>query len=316
MLRKTVITEKINTRYPRFMEHGYFTILPNKIINKTDKICCVGSCFAEEIKLGLQDKYNVGPDTSALKINHEIEKIDELPGRQHLNFYNSANIKSELAIAAGQFSYSDDDIFKVNKKNFLHEGKIFNYQDPYRRQVFGETKEDLLNAREKLQECLKTEFQSSDVFIFTLGLQEVTRRKSNDNTLSQYPAYGGNTDRLDCYPHWLTYDEIVQDLREIIKLCRLLSRVKNPEIIFTVSPVPMMRTFSKDLDVVSVNLRAKSILIAATHTVVCEEQNCSYFGSYEMVNSIGKDAFEPDGRHVKREVVSSIVATFENAFVT
>jgi hypothetical protein len=42
---------------------------------------------------------------------------------------------------------------------------------------------------------------------------------------------------------------------------------------------------------------------------------CHYFPAYEIVSNAGREAFEEDGRHVKRSMVETIVDLFiESAF--
>ena len=100
MVRISIEKEKLNTRYHHFVVSDLFTVLESKRINKEDKIFCMDSCFAEELRLALAENFEIFPKLDQIKINTQSQKLDELPDRQHVNFYNSTNIRNELAIAA------------------------------------------------------------------------------------------------------------------------------------------------------------------------------------------------------------------------
>jgi hypothetical protein len=81
-------------------------------------------------------------------------------------------------------------------------------------------------------------------------------------------------------------------------------------IIVTVSPVPLMATFSAE-DVVVANTYSKSLLRAVAQEWAAKYENVHYFPSYEIVqNSDPRLTWEEDRRHVKGQVVQHIMRLF------
>ena len=81
----------------------------------------------------------------------------------------------------------------------------------------------------------------------------------------------------------------------------LLSQYGHPNvhIIVTVSPVPLMNTFSS-MDIVVANTWAKSLLRAVDQEWAAAHANVAYFPSYEIVQSSDRAAvWECDFRHVR-----------------
>ena len=301
---------KLNSKYAQYSKLKEISVRENKIISKDEKIVCVGSCFAEEIrKFLVQNKIKVLPDFSKIKFDSKITQIDELPHRQHMNFYNPVNIRNELLIANGKFSYEEDDIF-INNQN-----QQITYWDPYRRLVGSKTLAGLLDARQQIETVFKSAFEEGNTFVITLGLNEVIKRKSNSNVLSTYPAYGGLEERTDCYMHYLSFQEVCDEINEIISLIREISKQQDVKIVFTVSPVPLDRTFCNDTDVFARNIHAKSNLLTALHQTIPMHQGVYYFESYEIVSLLGDKAFKEDLRHVTSDAVNLIAATFLRKFM-
>src|SRR5207249_9460112 len=92
----------------------------------------------------------------------------------------------------------------------------------------------------------------------------------------------------------------------------LLSLYGHPNfhILVTVSPVPLMNTFST-MDIVVANTWAKSLLRALAQEWASAHHNVDYFPSYEIVqNSDRATVWEHDRRHVKGAGVQHIMDLF------
>lgn len=153
-------------------------------------------------------------------------------------------------------------------------------------------------------------FRAAGVFIFTLGL---TERWEDGRTGTVWPicpavvdpAFGDAAHRF----HDARLGEVVADLERFIALVR----AGNPglRVIFTVSPVPLMATATGG-HVLGATGRGKAVLRAAVDEVCARQEGCDYFPSYEiaMMNPARRDAFGPDGREVRAEVVEEIMRVF------
>ena len=73
------------------------------------------------------------------------------------------------------------------------------------------------------------------------------------------------------------------------------------DIIMTVSPVPLNKTYRKNVDVSVANCESKSIIRVSVAEAEKKNDNIFYFPSYEIVTFMGKDAYKPDMRHVRQK---------------
>jgi len=97
----------------------------------------------------------------------------------------------------------------------------------------------------------------------------------------------------------------------------LLTRYGHPDfrIIVTVSPVPLMNTFST-MDIVVANAWAKSLLRAVAQEWAMTHPNVDYFPSYEIVKSSDPAAvWEQDLRHVTGPGVQHIMKLFLRKYI-
>ncbi len=138
------------------------TIKREPLIDKHTKVFAMGSCFALEIAKYLNKKnYNILTPKSELN-----DVVDH-----RLIWYNTYSILYEFERIVGIFKQNNDDIWKTSSGQ---------YQDPYRRCVFSNTKKGLLNLINDLNKRIKECIISSEVLIITLGLVEAWA-KSDDN---------------------------------------------------------------------------------------------------------------------------------------
>lgn len=88
------------------------------------------------------------------------------------------------------------------------------------------------------------------------------------------------------------------------------NRYNLPELIITVSSIPLMATFTT-ADVVVANSEAKAILRAVAAEAVRRVPRASYFPAHEIaVNSEPAQSWIEDALHIQRPLAKHIVATF------
>lgn len=161
---------------------------------------------------------------------------------------------------------------------------------------------------------VKLMFETTDVFVFTLGLTESWFNVKGGHT---YPACPG-TVKGQYRPeehrfHNFTCSEVVADLEALIAE---LSKV-NPalKVIFTVSPVPLVATRS-DRNVLIASSYSKSVLRAAVGEVEVKYPHVAYFPSYEIIShpaSFGQYQAS-DLREVTERGVSHVMNCFLSTF--
>ncbi len=92
----------------------------------------------------------------------------------------------------------------------------------------------------------------------------------------------------------------------------LFDRFGHPEteIVVTVSPVPLMATFTQQ-DIIVANTYSKSLLRTAAQEWAAAHDNVHYFPSYEIVMNSARDAaWLEDLRHVQGRLVNHIMDIF------
>jgi hypothetical protein len=261
-----------------------------KIINKETKIFTMGSCFAYEIYEYLKEKkYNV----------LTAQLSDSKP---ELMWYNTYTMKYELQRIVGKFNQDFDDCWVTNR----------GYQDPYRRVVFGSSKEDLFQKIETINDVIRAGFTTADVVVITLGLTEVFFQNNNSNAICAVPGYecGGG---FDTQVRFTSFQENLENVSEILETLHTLN--SKCQVILTVSPVPLGSTFS-DNDHVIANMESKSILRAVAAEITRKFDFCHYFHSYEFAMSLNRnEVFIQDARHVDKKFVQIIMNDFEKYFI-
>jgi hypothetical protein len=143
--------------------------------------------------------------------------------------------------------------------------------------------------------------------IITLGLAEVWRDLKANVYVNRTPLFKTHPDR---YEFHLT--GFAENWNNLEAMHALLSRYGHPDlrIVVTVSPVPLMTTFST-MDVVVANTYAKSLLRAVAQQWAAAHDNVDYFPSYEIVQNSDRSAiWEADLRHVIYEGTEHIMELF------
>ena len=172
--------------------------------------------------------------------------------------------------------------------------------------------ERALERRGQVRQCF-AKVALSDVVVITLGLIEewhdtrtglVLNGTPSPRLVKQWPGRFGAT-RLD-------YNHALSAVQKIIDL--LKSANGTQDIILTVSPVPLGRTFT-DQDVIIANQSSKAILRAIAGDIGARNGRLDYFPAYEIVTLSNPDlAFAEDLRHVNDSMVAEVAAQFFQSY--
>ena len=271
-------------------------IKQSPILSKKSKVFTIGSCFAVEIRDHMISKgYNV----------LERSLYDTKRPMHNLIWYNSFSILYEFERAAYIFEQDDDDIWALPGGRF---------QDPYRRFVFGNSKEDLLATIRAIDSNVARCIKEADCIVITLGLTEVWFQNSNDRAICGVPGYPkGKGGGQDSYFRFTDYDDNYDNMVEVVQILSQLNPKCN--IVITVSPVALAKTFM-GTDQLIANTESKSILRAVAGALSRECKQVHYFHAYELaMNGDRKEVFYRDGRHINSEYAAYIVGEFERFFV-
>ena len=298
------LSRKANSVWKRFSINRTVTVAADRKVSVADRFFLMGSCFAEEIRLALDRELGAGhvvPDYRQLVFDPARASVDELPERNHLNTYNAFSVLQEIEMILGLWAPAADDYWQLGDR----------FQCPYRRLVTADSPELLAEIRAGLDRILRAAFDEADHFVFTFGMTEIFINHASGKVASQKPGYGGGGGKSETDYHRATFAE---NLDAILRLTDLiLARKPEARIFMTVSPVPLKKTFSSD-DIFVANTLSKATLRAVLAEAAAARPAITYFPSYDAVISEGVDAFEADGRHVRRPVVEEITRTFVDCY--
>ena len=107
-LDKIQARDKPNPRWSTHFKNNLLTTTKKPIFSKNDSIFAVGSCFAERIRTALNGQgFEVGPPMQNIVMDTERFKIDRLPSRPHMDYFNSFTVRQEFERHIGEWKQLD-----------------------------------------------------------------------------------------------------------------------------------------------------------------------------------------------------------------
>lgn len=263
----------------------------------------MGSCFAREVELALS--------RFGRTVLSKVEADSPIAFRRggYTNRYNTASMLNELEFALGLKEYNQASIIEANRENHT-------FMDLHSHPAGGFCSFDDTLVRRQAIQSLFSKIREADVFICTLGLTEVWFDHETGEYINVSPTTLG---LKDYYPdrfefRVLDFNDNMENLEKIHHIARkhLKSDLK---IVVTVSPVPLLATFS-GRDVVRANAFSKSTLRSCAESwVYAHPGEIDYFPSYEMAMNSNRDVvWQEDLVHVSKPFVREIMRTFLSAF--
>jgi len=285
-LRKTWFTPKVD---PKFK------------LRREDKFYAIGSCFARGLESSLAG-HKMAVESAAPEFAKLQAANKQGSGLGFINKYNTYSILNELYWALDpDAEFPQESIVPLTDTTWY---------DPHTTPTlefvgFEETME-----RRGLIQAVTKRIQNCRAVILTLGLAEVWRDVQADVFVNCTPIPSLFKTQPGRYEFHLT--DFAQNRANLEAIYALLSQFGHPDfhVIITVSPVPLMNTFST-MDIVVANTWAKSLLRAVAQEWADAHPNVDYFPSYEIVqNSDRAAAWERDLRHVKGAGAQHIMQLF------
>jgi GSCFA family len=279
------------------------------IVDKNSKIVSAGSCFATEIAhylIGNGYNYLVTEDSGGREAKYEILDME---GKINASaawgiIFNTPSFRQLVEKAFGQRELPRIVWSQTHKGENL-------FFDPFRENVAFRSIADYEENYSLHVAAARRAFEQMDVFILTLGLNEVWSFPADGSVFSRSPWRAAPS---LIRRNILTVEENVQDL---LKMADILRRF-NPKvkIICTVSPVPLHATFrADDHHVIAANTHSKAVLRVAAEEFVNLCPEVYYFPSYEIVTVSTENPWAPDQRHVSRAAVDKVMSAFVDMFV-
>jgi hypothetical protein len=232
----------------------------------------------------------------------------DVTGLGFTNKYNTFSIYNELR-------WSLDPEAECPRESIVDLGNGL-FLDPHVNPSLPLTDAEETWQRRSLIQLVNQRIAQCRVVIVTLGLIEVWRDIVTDTFLNSTPPLAALQRYPDRYEFHVT--DFFENLANLEKIHALLERFgqRDVQIVVTVSPVPLMASFSTE-DIVLANTYSKSLLRTVAQQWVATHQNVHYFPSYEIVlNSDRGATWEQDLRHVKGKVANHIMDIFLNTYLS
>jgi len=269
---------------------------PSVRIAATDRMFCIGSCFARNVEEHLIRR---GMTVLSRRL---VNPVEEWGGRPNgiVNKFTTESILNEIrwlsrppALSARHFVETPIGWFDMQLS-------------PGTRPV---TLERAIERRAYLTAGYFARLAEADVVVLTLGLNEVWSDTSTGLCLNAVPPILAARREPDRYRV-----EATDVARNVAALEEIRDRLRTlrPGLRFvvTVSPVPLDLTFLGG-DPVVANMRSKSVLRAAAEAFVSAHDDVDYVPSYEMIAMAPRAlAFAENGRHVNDRAVAAVIAAF------
>ena len=274
---------------------------PKFKLHQDDRFYAIGSCFARGLEHSLA-KHKIAVESAA----PEFSKFQ--PAKEHVsalgftNKYNTYSILNEL-----RWALDPDALFPVDSIVQLTKTTWY---DPHTNPTLDFVGLDETLARRALIQTVTKRIKSCRAVVVTLGLAEVWRDVQTDVFVNCTPIPSLFKTEPHRYEFHLT--SYAENWANLEAIHALLFQYGHPDlrIVVTVSPVPLMNTFST-MDIIVANSWAKSLLRALAQEWASAHANVDYFPSYEIVQNSDRTAvWEEDLRHVRGAGVQHIMDLF------
>lgn len=275
-------------------------------LTRSTRVATAGSCFAQHIARTLRrSKFNylVADAVKGMPLEQVRRRGFGMYSARYGNIYTARQLVQLFDRAYGEFKPTDRAWVRADGR----------FVDPFRPQIepdgFGSAKEVEAATQQHLADVRRL-FTELEVFVFTLGLTEGWRRRSDGAVFPLAPGVAGGRFDHEVY-EFVNFgvDEVLADLRGFAH--RLRGVNEQAKIIVTVSPVPLIATY-EDRHVLVSTVHSKSVLRAAAGAFEAETAGVDYFPSYEIVTGTPSRGayFEPDLRSVTEAGVAHVMRVF------
>lgn len=274
---------------------------PKFKLRREDKFYAIGSCFARGLENSLA-RHEIAVESAAPEFAKLQPANRERSGLGFTNKYNTYSILNELRWALDpDAEFPRESIVQLTNTTWY---------DPHTTPTLEFVGLDDTLERRALIQTVTKRVKDCRAVILTLGLAEVWRDVQADVFVNCTPIPSLFKTKPDRYEFHLT--SFAENLANLEAIHALLSRYGHPDfhIVVTVSPVPLMNTFST-MDIVVANTWAKSLLRAVAQEWASAHPNVDYFPSYEIAqNSDHTAVWERDLRHVRGAGAQHIMELF------
>ena len=281
-------------------------VVPKFKLRRSDAFYAIGSCFARGLENCLQSN-GIVVESAAPEFAKLQPAKEGTSGLGFTNKYNSYSMLNEL-----RWALDSDTTFP---KESIVPLTATTWYDPHTNPTLSFVSLEQTLERRALMQAVTKRIKSCRAVVVTLGLAEVWRDILADIYLNCTPIPSLFKSQPNRYEFHLS--TFAQNLANLEAIYELLIRYGHPDfhVIVTVSPVPLMNTFST-MDIVVANAWAKSLLRAVAQEWATAHPNVDYFPSYEIAQNSDRAAvWETDLRHVTGASVQHIMKLFVRNYI-
>lgn len=272
------------------------------------RVATAGSCFAQHIARHLKAQgfnyYVAEPGHPILpEVIRELHNYGTFSAR-YGNLYTARQLLQLIERAYGRFTPAEPAWHDPD-------GTV---RDPFRPTVqpgnYVSVAEMEADRAQHLA-AVRTMFETLDVFVFTLGLTECWRSRTDGAVFPLCPGVEGGCFDPAAYAF---YNQTAEDVTADMTAFLAALQAVNPgaQVILTVSPVPLMATADPGAHVLAATTLSKAILRVAADTLCRANPHVHYFPSYEVITGAHARGayYAEDLRNVTEAGVSHVMRLF------
>lgn len=280
------------------------------IIGPTTRVATAGSCFAQHVARAMVSDglnyYVAEAAPEGMDAQTAADRGYGLFSARYGNIYSTRQLLQLIQRAFGKF-HPVETAWKTKD----------GYIDPFRPNIGEtfETVEALEAARADHLSKVREMFETLDVFVFTLGLTEGWYDKRDGSAFPVTPgAVTNSADPAHFEFQNHDYSTVSADLSAFLgELFKVNSTAK---VVLTVSPVPLIATYSEN-HVLEATTYSKSVLRCVAGDAAKAYAAVQYFPSYEII--VGPhtrgEYYEDNLREVRKEGVAHVMDVFREKLV-
>lgn len=285
---------------------------PRYKIDSAMKIATAGSCFAQHISRQMQRigfHYLITESGKELTTQERSRRNFGVFSARYGNLYT-----------ARQLLQLFEEVFEVRTPlETAWRRKDGKFVDPFRPLIEPdghETEDAVREARREHLAAIKSVFLDADVFVFTLGLTEAWRSRSDGSVFPLAPGVSAGSYNPEKY-EFINFN--VSDVDKDMTLFLEKLKAVNPrvKVLLTVSPVPLVATY-EDRSVLVSTTYSKSVLRVVAEQMLARFDWVDYFPSYEIITGsyAGGLYYEDDYREVNSIGVAHAMRCFVKNYVS
>lgn len=294
--------------------HEIDPLLGNPIqIGAGDAVATLGSCFAQHLSRFLRrtdiDYLVTEPGPPGMS---EDERAHRTYGVYTARFGNVYTVRQAVQLvdrAYGRWT-PDEPAWRRDDGRWV---------DPFRPTVEPDgfaSPEDVAGDRVGHFAAVRRMLEDASVVVFTLGLTEGWRSRRTGAVYPVVPGAAGGA--YDPSEHEFVNFDVATVISDLTEFADRLAEVNGQaRLLLTVSPVPIIATYS-DQHVLAASTYTKSVLRVAATEVARVREHVHYFPSYEVVTGVpsGNRYYTEDLRSVNDDGIAHVMRIFRRHYIT